>query len=128
MMTCEQIAKLLGPYLDDEVTPDIRCAMEAHLATCRACSDELDELRDLAAQLAEPPPAAVPVAVWDAIDRRLSEDQTAERSFGRGSFRSLSLWALAASVVIVVGLGEWHCRAAMGFCGHRITVRAGFAG
>ena len=23
---------------------------------------------------------------------------------------------------------EWHCRAAMGFCGHRITVRAGFAG
>ena len=25
-------------------------------------------------------------------------------------------------------LHEWHCRAAMGFCGHRITVRAGFAG
>jgi len=25
-------------------------------------------------------------------------------------------------------MGEWHCRAAMGFCGHRVTVRAGFAG
>jgi len=29
---------------------------------------------------------------------------------------------------IKVELVEWHCRAAMGFCGHRITVRAGFAG
>ena len=27
-----------------------------------------------------------------------------------------------------VATREWHCRAAMGFCGHRITVRAGFAG
>jgi len=28
----------------------------------------------------------------------------------------------------IKGMSEWHCRAAMGFCGHRITVRAGFAG
>ena len=53
---------LLGAYALDAVDADERGAFEAHLATCPACADELDELRAMLADLAEstavaPPPA-----------------------------------------------------------------------
>ena len=54
--------ELLGAYALDAVDADERGAFEAHLATCPACADELDELRAMLADLAEstavaPPPA-----------------------------------------------------------------------
>ena len=54
--------ELLGAYALDAVDVDERAAFEAHLATCPACADELDELRAMLADLAEstavaPPPA-----------------------------------------------------------------------
>lgn len=105
MMTCEQILKLLGPYFDGEVTADIRIDMEAHLATCPACSHELDGLHDFAAQLAEPQHVSVPPSLWDAIDRRLSEQRDSRRSTTGGGLGSRVVWAVAASAAIVVGLG-----------------------
>ncbi|MGB2936279.1 MAG: zf-HC2 domain-containing protein, partial [Nostocoides sp.] len=54
--------ELLGAYALDSVDVDERAAFEAHLATCSACAQELDELRAMLADLAEstavaPPPA-----------------------------------------------------------------------
>lgn len=54
--------ELLGAYALDAVDVDERAAFEAHLATCSACAQELDELRAMLADLAEstavaPPPA-----------------------------------------------------------------------
>ena len=38
----------LSEYLDDELTPGERAALESHLATCRDCAVTLDDLVELA--------------------------------------------------------------------------------
>src|SRR5688500_1093601 len=43
-MSCEQL-QLLGPLVDGELAPDKADALSLHVASCPACSAELDELR-----------------------------------------------------------------------------------
>jgi predicted anti-sigma-YlaC factor YlaD len=43
-MNCEQVNKLLLSYLDDEVNPEEREAIQAHLSVCSGCRDDLGAL------------------------------------------------------------------------------------
>jgi len=104
MTTCESIREWLGPYLDEEVAPSVRQEVAAHLSICRACLEELDELRAVAAAIAGPLVVNVPPGLWDAIGGRLDRTPTARHPFSR-IFYSRPGLALAASVAIVIGLG-----------------------
>jgi len=44
-MNCEHIRELLGPYLDGELGADERKAVDAHVAVCLSCAQELADLR-----------------------------------------------------------------------------------
>jgi|GEM_PF-6815844 len=44
-MECEKIRELLSAYLDGEATKKERKLIEEHLASCRLCAEELEELR-----------------------------------------------------------------------------------
>lgn len=44
-MACEKIQDLLSPYLDGELTPEEKAAVEAHLSSCRECAELLSLLR-----------------------------------------------------------------------------------
>jgi anti-sigma factor RsiW len=41
MSECRQIESLLPPYVDGDAPPDIAARVEAHLATCSACRNEV---------------------------------------------------------------------------------------
>lgn len=103
-MTCEKIRDLLGPYVDNEAAPEVRREVEAHDSVCCACAEELDDIRRLAASLAQSRPVSVPPGLWSAIEARLDSGHAPRRSF-LGVFRSRSVLAIAASIVIVIGLG-----------------------
>ena len=51
-MNCDEIAELLDGYVDDELPPDQRAAVEAHLAGCGACRTQCDDLAGLKEDLA----------------------------------------------------------------------------
>lgn len=104
MMTCEEIRDVLGRYVDDEVPLALCTEIEAHVAACFPCAQELDEVRQLAALLVEAAPVAVPSSMWTAIDERLAS-RSVIRPFFLSVLRSRSVLAIAASLVIVVGLG-----------------------
>jgi hypothetical protein len=97
-------AEQLSAYLDDDVPPAERSAIEAHLAGCGECAAVLEGLRGVVAQ-AEALPGEVPPATdsWPAIAGRIGA--------GRGSARvapwrvSLSLPQLAAAAVLLVAAG-----------------------
>ncbi len=55
-----QVAELLSAYIDDEVTAEEQTLVEAHLATCTACSRDLVTLRQTVALLKELPQVAAP--------------------------------------------------------------------
>jgi hypothetical protein len=103
-MTCEKIRDLMGPYVDDEADPEVRREVETHVSVCCACAEELDDIRQLATSLAQSRPVSVPSELWSAIEERLDSGHAVRMSF-ISVFRSRSVLAIAASIVIVMGLG-----------------------
>lgn len=57
-MKCKHVATLLVFYACDEVNESERELIEAHLATCKACSEQLAEEKELQASLASVPQTA----------------------------------------------------------------------
>jgi hypothetical protein len=55
MKHCQDIQPELSAYLDGELTPPQRAEVEAHLASCPRCQEELAELKTLAAGVAALP-------------------------------------------------------------------------
>jgi len=105
-MNCRSTRESLGAYLDGELPVEACAALEAHLAGCSTCAVELDSLRALARSLEQPPTKGVPAELWDRIERGLQSSTPIAASSRRGAVFSRR-FALAASVLIAVGLGGW---------------------
>jgi anti-sigma factor RsiW len=102
----------LSEYIDDELTPAERTALEAHLASCRECTMTLDELREVverAATLPARPPAA---DLWTGIEPRLERSATVMPFQARTVTRRLSftipqLVAAGLALMVMSGGGVW---------------------
>lgn len=104
MMKCEEIRDVLGPYVDDEASLALRKDIEAHVAVCIPCSQELGEIHRLTTSLAKWPTVVVPPTLWTAIEQRL-DARTVALPFVFSRFRSRTALAIAASIIVVIGLG-----------------------
>jgi len=67
-----RVSRYLTAYVDGELPAGRRRRVERHLATCEACSRELDALRRLDSILASGAPPAVGPEKWSAFRTRLS--------------------------------------------------------
>lgn len=76
-MTCERPRELFSAYLEDALEPDLRRAVEDHLATCPACSALLATLREVNDTLADWPE----LEPSPALMARLKAIPTARRKF-----------------------------------------------
>lgn len=56
----KQVIDLLSPYVDGQVTADERILVEAHLATCPQCTQDLATLRQTVALVGQLPQVAAP--------------------------------------------------------------------
>jgi tetratricopeptide (TPR) repeat protein len=102
----------LSDYLDDEMAPDERAALEVHLASCGECAVTLDELREVV-QRASALPARPPAAdLWPGIEPRLErsagvmpfQPRTTTRRF---SFTVPQLVAAGLALMVMSGGGVW---------------------
>ena len=109
----------LSAYLDDQLAPSERAALERHLPTCARCADELAELRRTVALLrAMPTPAlprsfALPVPAAAPAPAPVATAATRAARRPTGAHRAprwpgLAQWAggLAAAAGIVLVLGS----------------------
>lgn len=109
----DQWTSKLSDYLDGELPAGEAQALEAHLATCAACSRTLDELRRVvarAAALEDRPPAQ---DLWAGVARRIGVraapavvDLGARRR-RRFAFTVPQLAAAAVVLVTASGAGVW---------------------
>lgn len=95
----------LSDYLDDELTPAERRAVEAHLSGCAECARTLDELGrvvERARELRPRPPAA---DLWGGVADRLAADRAPARTFvpKRIAFTMPQLAAAAVLIAAVSG-------------------------
>ncbi len=61
----------LSEYLDDELEPPARAALEQHLASCETCATTLAELRSVVARAASLTPRPPAADLWPGIAPRL---------------------------------------------------------
>ncbi len=109
---CRRIRPLLGPFADGELGPEQTAQVQAHLAGCSACSDELAALNQLHALVRKVEPPSQPDDFWDwqrtRVWRRIRQQRPARQQTWRPTFSFPRLATLAgglvvALVVVVVG-------------------------
>jgi hypothetical protein len=94
----------LSPYLDGMLSDQESRRLEAHLAQCQACRDELAELRATVQALAELPLAEVPRSfALTAAPRRIEAPQPASRRLELGLGLAT---AVVAFILAVVAAGD----------------------
>ena len=105
----EEWTDRLSEYLDDELSPEDRDAVESHLAGCESCRATLDALRlvvERAGSLTPRPPAA---DLWSGIAGRLDRPAAPPSTvvpFGRREARrvAFTLPQLAAAAVVLAAV------------------------
>ena len=119
MTAQDQWTDKLSDYLDDELAPGERAALEAHLASCGECSGTLDELREVVARAGAVPPRPPAADLWPAIAPRL--ERSPEPQLGRStvtpfpprtavrrfSFTVPQLVAAGLALMVMSGGGVW---------------------
>ena len=123
MTAQDQWTDKLSDYIDEELAPDERAALEAHLATCRECSATVDELRDVVARAGALLPRPPEADLWPGIAPRLERTGTVmpfqpldslalardrPRTAGRRfSFTMPQLVAAGLALMVMSGGGVW---------------------
>ena len=84
-----EIQELLGAFALDAVDADEAAAVEAHLATCPRCRDEVRDHREVASLLAYAGTSA-PEGLWERLAASLDEAPPAAEAPALGSVRQIS--------------------------------------
>src|ERR1044072_7978213 len=70
-MTCEELQFNLSFYLEDELTPDERAAVESHVGVCPLCRIKLAEYQELSRELKTAAAPAIPDSLVHSIQNTL---------------------------------------------------------
>ncbi len=93
----EHPRELLSAWIDGEVTPEERAAVESHLAGCPACRDLAEDLRALSGAVASDEPPPVPEELPARVAWRIRGESAAAR---RGASRWLRVVPLTAAATL----------------------------
>ena len=121
-MDCTKANDLLSAYYDGELPSEIRATVAEHLSNCSDCTRELERFGSLSAMSRDLLHPELSSDIWNQIEQQLEEDDiTASeaaqhtRTWSRPMFRVM---ALAATVLIAVGIGWFALESWTGHGGH----------
>jgi len=98
VVTCEEVWREISNYIEQEVDPDLRAAMEEHFRQCKHCTAVLDGTRNVIQLYGDERLLEVPAGFSGRLRRRLEQEMPAPRGNAWG-------WmvAVAAAALIVIG-------------------------
>ena len=111
MTAHDQWTDKLSDYIDDELAPGERAALDAHLLSCRECAETLDALREVVARAGSLTPRPPQADLWPGIEPQL--DRPAVMPFRpravnrRFSFTVPQLVAAGLALMVMSGGGVW---------------------
>jgi hypothetical protein len=100
VVTCEQLWHEISNYLDGEVSPDLRAAMDGHLRGCQKCNAVLEGTRNVIGIYGEDSMFEPPQGFSQRLHRRLEKNMPRQRGTAFG-------WMVAvAAALLIVGSFE----------------------
>ena len=101
VVNCEHVWQEISNYLEGELDPALRAAMEAHFKECKHCTAVLDGTRNVVQLYGDDRLFELPAGFSLRLQRRLADEIS---SSGFRSARSLWMLAVAATALIAGGL------------------------
>src|SRR3977135_1255372 len=95
VVSCEQVWQEISNYLEGEVNPELRAAMEAHFRECRHCTAVLDGSRNVVHLYADDRLIELPAGFSARWQRKLAESMAASRGTAYG-------WLVAVAALALV--------------------------
>jgi len=74
VLNCKHVWKEISNYIDDCVSPELRDAIEEHLAHSRHCAAVLDSTRNILYLIADERTFELPVGYSERLHARLREE------------------------------------------------------
>lgn len=100
VMSCAEVWREISNYLDGEVAPDLRAAMEEHLHGCQKCSAILEGTQNVIGLYGEDRMFEPPLGFSQRLHRRLEENMPHQKGTAFG-------WLVAvAAALLIVGSFE----------------------
>ena len=72
--TCEQVWKEVSNYLEGEVDPGLRAAMDDHFQTCQRCRSVLEGMRNIVQLYGDERMIEVPSGFGRRLEKRLAQN------------------------------------------------------
>jgi anti-sigma factor RsiW len=74
VLNCKHVWEAISNYIDDSVSPELREAIEEHLAHCRHCAAVLDSTRNILYLIADERTFELPVGFSERLHARLEQE------------------------------------------------------
>jgi hypothetical protein len=101
VVNCEEVWREVSNYLDGEVDPTVRVAIEEHVRGCQRCAAVLDGTRNVIQLYGDERMLEVPLGFSQRLHRRLDKSMLVSMPPTRRTF--LGWMVAAAAAVLVVG-------------------------
>jgi hypothetical protein len=98
VVNCEHVWREISNYLEGDIEPNLRAAIEEHFRGCKHCTAVLDGTRNVIQLYGDERVVEVPLGFSHRLHRRLEENMAS----GRRSFLG---WMVAAAAAILVAGG-----------------------
>jgi hypothetical protein len=98
VVNCEEVWREISNYLEGEVDPSLRAAIEEHVRGCKRCTAVLDGTRNVIQLYGDERMVEVPPGFSHRLHRRLEENMSASR-------RTFLGWLVAAATTILMAGG-----------------------
>jgi len=114
---CEYVHSVLEEYLAGELNADTQAAIEAHLATCQSCQNELDFALEVGEALQELPRPQPPAEVFDQVTAYVQSHpkpttqgwfDSLKQALHGLSIRPVTVGAVTASLIILVTFSAYQ--------------------
>ena len=109
-ITCEEVWRDISDYIDDELAPKQRAALDEHFAECRHCTAVLEGTCNVIRLYRDERVLAPPQGFGDRLEGRINQQlsQASQGSHGsiatmRPSRRAVLAWALSAAAAVPLG-------------------------
>jgi hypothetical protein len=101
VVECEHVWQEISNYIEREVDPALRAAIEAHLKDCKHCTAVLDGTRNVVRLYGDDRLFELPAGFSQRLQRKLARESS---SSGYRSARSVWMLAMAATALIAGSL------------------------